>query len=373
MVYFAEASANGSVKAYFKTRRSIVVTSLATATATSTVSYEDAYKIALGIAQDVANSNAQNDANIMQVSVDTATIGETDFYLDSSLLKDFVTRDGNNYTLTRNFSVPDGLTLSIEVGERLTVAEGVRYSVGKTSRFRVSGTFSNHGTFDCAGDWRNLSRESTYNTGGIYIISDTPQNTGTVYNGYDATTTPPTYSSNATFNIGQNSSGQDVSNVTYTNAGIFYNLAILYIGPGCTFTSTATFECAYEPAGTQYFNNYVQNLGTCYFSGVINLAYYIFNCATEISTNPYGAGGSRYTTNQPCTITFDSAISTYYPTVSFVQTIMYNFTPSNGYTNSININGNNQDSTSTTGSFSVEENGGASITGYSAGTVSIPP
>lgn len=372
MAYFAEASANGSVKAYFKTRRSIIVTSSATATATSDISYEDAYKLALGIAQDVANSNAQNDANVMQVSVDTATIGETDFYLDSSLIKDFVRDDGNNsYTLIRDFNHSGGLSLKIDEHERFTIDKGVTHNVGKTSALNVLGKFINRGTFNCDGTFANSSNKSSYNIGSFTITSTSPNtNIGTIYNGFDDDTYGIiSYNSYATFNIGENNVA---TNINYTNSGTFFNLAILNIAPTCTFTSSGTFHCAYNPSGTIYSNYYISNQGTCNFSGNIYLVGNIFNCATEINIQDNGSSysSSAYNATQACKITFNNAVVLYNSSSPSFSTVtnMINYNVSN----SIIVVSDNGSPVTQFADFIITNSDSPNNTGYTATDVAVP-
>ena len=70
IIYEAEASSTGISYTYTGDK----VTSTSTATATSTKSYEDAYKIALKIAKDVARSNAENDANVINESLQISNV-----------------------------------------------------------------------------------------------------------------------------------------------------------------------------------------------------------------------------------------------------------------------------------------------------------
>lgn len=342
MTYSAEALATGSVKAYFRTRRSITVTSSASATATSNISYEDAYKIALGIAQDVANSAAQNDANVMQVSVDTSTIGETEIYLDSSLLRDYVTAQGNTYTLNRDFTLGNGLTLLVDANDKFVVIRGVTLTIENNSEIRILGTLYNDGTLNCLGTFNNFSNKTIYNTLSISLSNGT--NSGTIFNGYNPNTTP----------VYNNIASCTITSGTYTNNGTFYNLAIFYIAPGSTFTSTNSstsktpsyFYCAYNPPSTTtyYFNNYIQNLGTCTFSGNIYLANYIFNCATNIQNQDGGYSYSIYK-GGTCLLTFSSAVVVYEET-----NIIINYPINNSY---LLIEKNNESSSSSIADFTL--------------------
>ena len=246
MTYSAEALATGSVKAYFRTRRSITVTSSASATATSNISYEDAYKIALGTAQNIANSAAQNDANVMQVSVDTSTIGETEIYLDSSLLKDYVSAQGNTYTLNRDFALGGGLTLLLDSSDKFSITKGVILTINENSTLKVLGTLYNDGTLNCLGVFNNLSNNSTYNTGSF--TTSTGTNPGTIFNGYNPKSG---YNNEASYTILTSTSTSTSS--TFTNSGAFFNLAI-FINSGCTFTNTGVIVNGYDVI-SGYYNN----------------------------------------------------------------------------------------------------------------------
>jgi hypothetical protein len=329
MVYFAEASANGSVKAYFKTRRSIVVTSLATATATSTVSYEDAYKIALGIAQDVANSNAQNDANIMQVSVDTATIGETDFYLDSSLLKDFVTRDGNNYTLTGDFTAPDGWTLSIAPGEQLIVPTGLTYSVGKDGQLKVDGALTISGTIDgTTGTLVNNSSKTVTALEGSNVTSNITNANGSTYTNSGAVNNTSIQNS-GTFNNTQGGSITTI-NLSNTATGTFYN--------GVGTSDTASLVLSSGGTSTNSSKGIFYNYSTFTIDGSY----------TSNGTDVYHETGA-ITINESGSMNMNSSIDLYGPTITNYGRIVFSdtiicftdTTINNNNNGTINITGNN--------------------------------
>ena len=148
VTYFASATATSAKTAYFQFRESTVVTASASATATSTLSQADANQIAQQTAQQIADSTAENEANLMMQTVDVATIGDTIFGLDSSLLSKFIKKVGDNsWTLVESFTVPKGLRFAIKKGQTLTVSKGVMLSSGSTpdSNIENNGNISLNG------------------------------------------------------------------------------------------------------------------------------------------------------------------------------------------------------------------------------------
>jgi hypothetical protein len=186
MTFFSEASANSSVTARFKNRQAQTVTSTATATASSEISQDDTHRIANKLAKNIANSQAQHNAEILVQSVDTATEGETIFYLGSSLLKDYVREEDDNvtHTLIKDFTLPDGMILNIQDGKTLNISKNVTLTINKKNEAHIYGTLNSNGNIVVDGG--SLVNHSK-NTLILYDDSITYVTNGTLVNTDDGT------------------------------------------------------------------------------------------------------------------------------------------------------------------------------------------
>lgn len=139
VTYFAKETATSEKRVFFRFRPSRHITASGSATATSTLSQKHANDIAKQIAREVSDSALDNNVNIMQLAIDLATVGETNFGLESLFLKDFIENIGDNrFVLHKSFSIPERFSLNINENETLTINQGVEI---KTAR----GKFNNNG------------------------------------------------------------------------------------------------------------------------------------------------------------------------------------------------------------------------------------
>jgi len=148
VTYFASATATSAKTAYFQFREPTVVTASASASATSTLSQANANQIAQQTAQQIADNTVENDVNLMVQTVDVATVGDTIFGLDSSILSNYVIQTNeNSYILSNSFSVPSGFQFAIKIGQTLTVSKGVMLSSGTSPGANIvnNGTISLNG------------------------------------------------------------------------------------------------------------------------------------------------------------------------------------------------------------------------------------
>jgi len=240
VTYFASANATSAKTAYFQFREPTVVTASASATATSTLSQANANQIAQQTAQQIADNTVENDVNLMVQTVDVATVGDTIFGLDSSLLSNFITKTSvNTYTLNADFEVRKGLGLNIRTGQTLNIQNGCTLSTN------VGGFIRNLGTI-------NLENESallcgkTIDVGGSAIINREEQLPLTEQ--INHTTSVPAITNNGTINI---------SSTSY-----------LIIRKGETFDNgTDNYSATSQ---IQMYGGLLLNYGTCNNYGIIN-------------------------------------------------------------------------------------------------------
>lgn len=249
--YSAKATANGSATAQFFFRQRQVVTSSASATATSDVSYEDAYNTALQIAQEVADSVAQNNANIIVQSVNTSTLGDNFLYLDSSLLKDFVTEIGDgNWYLGENLELPSYIGLRITSKETLTIGAHKKLN----ARFENAGTITQEpGSEVIMGGYKGATNSTNSGLKGDFFASTT-------------SSTNTTNTTNSVFSINEKALASGPTELPSTNNSGNYTIgtgAVCYVGTGCTFLNAYGIT-----GGASFFNEGTLNNYGYFINGV---------------------------------------------------------------------------------------------------------
>jgi hypothetical protein len=286
VTYFASATATSAKTAYFQFRESTVVTASASATATSTLSQADANQIAQQTAQQIADSTAENEANLMMQTVDVATIGDTIFGLDSSLLSKFIKKVGDNsWTLGENFTVPDGLTLRIRNGDTLDIQKGVTLFIYSKSKLINKGTLNVQGDVT-VGDSNGLQNTDVFNNNNSQdltsviptenttlapatAITNTVQNDGTLKIDYNAS-----YVINPDTLFANSSSGIINNYGTIENAGTIENKGIVNDYGKTNLNGSATVSSGPDMWRIQLANGifYPSSAGCAYGNGTLAIS-----------------------------------------------------------------------------------------------------
>jgi hypothetical protein len=305
--YKATATATASVTAQFFFRKEEVVTASGSATAESNISQEDAYNTALSIATEVAQSAAQNDANVLIQSVNTSTLGDNSLFLSSSLLKDYLDRDGNNYTLRENLDLGP-FKLIVAKDETLNIpGKKLRTHLDNFGTINVSkkgiltmGGISKKSPFSESSGLKGISNTSTNNASSNYGTLSATENSVFYAAGQGITNTGTSTLNQSTMYIGSdiNENGENFGvSTTYTNSGyINCTLSDLYIGNNDTGYYDTTIQ-------TQFYNASQTDSGVIQCDGDKTVT------TDYASTITIGIANTNYTLDGGTCTTFSNADS----------------------------------------------------------------
>jgi hypothetical protein len=327
VTYFAKATATSAKTAQFQFRQSTVVTASASATATSTVSQADANQIAQQTAQQIADSTVENDANLMIQAVDTVTIGDTTFDLDSSFLSNYITQTGNNdFRLNASFTILPGKTLRIKSKQVLTIAPGVSLNAGL-------GFLRNNG-------------EITLQNGGMLEIGD-------------STTNVASYSST-------DLQAQTTPIIDICGNSINYGIITIQVGGFCIVNPNSILTNS--TTGTINVSGFLLNYGTIQNQGTIqgmsSSTAYLYNGVTYIIGSTTYNPSANVSLNNSGTISGDfleiNSGNLDYSQYSYNIYNYNDFTVSGAFTNSSTITNGMLTGSTTPTTFTIT-NGGACI------------